>query len=833
MAETALTESQRATRPKWTEFIPITPTIQQREFLLLEQLGVLEAFLGGAGGGGKMLPLDTQIPTPGGWMLNGDLVAGDCVFGSDGNPLRVLMAHPIQTPRKAFRLVFDDGAEQVAGGDHLWLTFDSKERGDLVRRSDLFRAKRRSRRPSRVGVIRPGSWSASSGNKSALFTASLIARNKARTYTLKSPPTGTVRTTIEIAETLLNRRGEVNHAIPVAAPLDLPDVPLPIDPYLLGVWLGDGTSGAAQITTADREIVSAFRRGGYKVTKHSGKYSWGILGLYRQLRENRLMGNKHVPAAYLRASCSQRLALLQGLMDTDGTVARESGCSEFDNTSRVLIDSVHELIVSLGWKARITESRAMLYGKDCGPTYSIKWTPSEFVFRLPRKRKLQRLAAGRTTGFRYIVACYPVEPIPMRCITVDSSSGMYLAGRSMIPTHNSVGLLAGGLQYVDVPRYSALIVRSSFAELSLPGALLDVAREWLRPYLASGKVKYSAELHRYTFPSSATLSFGFLGCDGDEDRYSGSAFDYIGVDESTHLPERRVRFLFSRLRRSAGSRIPPRFRLASNPGGISHSAHKVRYVDPKTRAAGVHFIPARLEDNPYIDAEAYRASLSRLDPVTRARILMGDWDAEYGGGVFKPDAAKIIQELPRGISAWCRGWDFGASSNDTSDWTVGALLCRTHEGEIVVAHVARFRKSPGARDREIERVARQDPQGTLQVLEEEPGSGGKAQVETLRRGLAGLWTDSDRPTGGKLARAGPFASAWDTGRVSVLAGPWVGDYLDELQAFPDGEHDDQVDASALAYSRVGVVGSRGPLGSGGDAPARDSAAGIFSGLKPN
>ena len=397
----------------------------------------------------------------------------------------------------------------------------------------------------------------------------------------------------------------------------------------------------------------------------------------------------------------------------------------------------------------------------------------------------------------------------------------------------SWALLMASLQYADCAGFAGLLVRRDLTMLELPGGLLDVARDWLRPFVSAGEVKYASNLHQFRFPRGASLTFGYLACDADMDRYAGSRFDFVGIDESPQIPERRNLFLFSRLRRAAGSMIPPRFYRTGNPGGPGHEAHKRRYVDPRTRAPGVVYIPARLHDNPHLDAAAYEASLAKLDPVTRARILSGDWDAAYGGGVFKPEAAKIIQELPRGIAAWCRGWDFGASSNDTSDWTVGALLGRTHAGEIVVAHVARFRKSPGARDREIERVARQDPQGTLQVLEEEPGSGGKAQVETLRRGLAGLWTDSDRPTGGKLARAGPFASAWDTGRVSVLAGPWVGDFTDELQAFPDGEHDDQGDASALAYWRVGVVGSRGPLGSGGDAPARDSAAGIFSGLKPN
>lgn len=159
--------------------------------------------------------------------------------------------------------------------------------------------------------------------------------------------------------------------------------------------------------------------------------------LHSALEALGVRGVKHVPAVYLRASPTQRLALLQGLMDTDGGW---SGCNvEFTSCTKPLADAVAELARSLGQKPVIREGRATLYGKDCGPRWRVRWTPTVNCFRLQRK------AAGvRASGpqmfrhhHRMIVSAEPVDPRPMRCITVDSPNHMYLCGDAMIPTHNS------------------------------------------------------------------------------------------------------------------------------------------------------------------------------------------------------------------------------------------------------------------------------------------------------------------------------------------------------------------------------------------------------------
>lgn len=616
--------------PSW---IPHSPTERQRVFI---DLDCEEAFYGGAAGGGKLLPLDTPIPTPNGWTAIGRLGAGDWVFSDKGIPCQVLDAFAPEIPKVSYRLTFDDGFQIDAGEEHKWLTFDVKELSALTRRDPEWRARRRARRESRA-----------TGIKSAAFTEAITARNKACPPVSLPIPTGSVRTTDQIYRSLYTAKGRANHAVPVAGALVLPNANLALDPYCLGAWLGDGSCDGGRFSGIDSEIWQQFEQKGFTVSHHRDPQSHGILGLSRSLREIGVLKRKHVPDAYLRASKVQRLALLQGLMDTDGTVC-SSGSVEFTNTNKSLIDSVHELIVSLGWKARIVEGRATLDGKDCGPKWDIKWTPSEYVFRLSRKRDRQKLATRRTTRFRYIVDCRPIPSVPMRCISVNSPSHLYLAGRSMIPTHNSDALLMAALQYVDVPKYAAIIFRRTYTDLTLPEALMSRAREWL----SKTKARWIDKEKTWLFPSGATLTFGYLETENDKYRYQGSAYQFVGFDELTQFTESQYTYLFSRLRRLAGSSIPIRMRSGSNPGGIGAQWVHERFipegftpdntslvvekkgVDDEGRPTTRTFVPSRLKDNPYLDADTYVSSLNKLDPVTRAQLLRGDWTIKERGNIL-------------------------------------------------------------------------------------------------------------------------------------------------------------------------------------------------------
>jgi hypothetical protein len=173
-------------------------------------------------------------------------------------------------------------------------------------------------------------------------------------------------TTAQIAATL-KERNEYRHHVPMAGPVQYPTADLPVDPYVLGIWLGDDTSTKAEITCADPEILDG----------PDGSLS-------STLRALGLLGEKRIPRDYLVADVDQRTALLQGLMDSDGYCDVYGRC-EFVSTKEHLADGVVRLAASLGLRPVKRKKYAYLNGVDCGPAYQVKFTPDRPVFRLPRK----------------------------------------------------------------------------------------------------------------------------------------------------------------------------------------------------------------------------------------------------------------------------------------------------------------------------------------------------------------------------------------------------------------------------------------------------------------
>ncbi|MCC9308063.1 replicative DNA helicase [Kitasatospora sp. RB6PN24] len=408
---------------------------------------------------GKALSLDTPLPTPEGWTTMGDVQEGDYLLDADGKPTRVVAATEVMTGRPCFEVVFDDGTSVIADADHQWLTET--------------RASRRSGR------------------------------------------SGQVRTTKEIAATLCcdtaDRRH--NHSVRNAAPLDLPHRELPVPPYTLGAWLGDGHSDAARITSADPEVIRGIAEDGFELRQVGTSLTYAVRfsvqepqtfertcvvcskafvpelahvrscgrscggkarvvsapaapttcvdcgsecsspfseprcdsctrrhgSLLAVLRDLGVLGNKHIPAEYLRGSVAQRRALLAGLLDTDGTVTG-TGSVQFVVTKRALAEDFRELIVGLGYRCGFSTKRVAGRSAESSTAYIITFTPTDEVFRLERKRSVhaaRRRAATARLKQRFIVAAREVDSVPVRCVQVDNPDHLYLATRSMVPTHNS------------------------------------------------------------------------------------------------------------------------------------------------------------------------------------------------------------------------------------------------------------------------------------------------------------------------------------------------------------------------------------------------------------
>lgn len=351
-------------------------------------------------GPGKGLALSTPIPTPTGWTTMEAIRPGDQVFDEAGQICNVTAITPIWN-LPCYRVLFSDGSEIICDESHLWSTLPL-----TVRHRE------------RAGGSASGDW-----------------RQSWDLAVVQDAPT--------LAASLVSNSGQREQAIPTAMPLTLPEVELPIPPYVLGAWLGDGTSIRAELTCFDQGILDAIEADGwtYRQLGNVGKYWIGprsgkSLPLFRGLGVN---GNKHVPDLYKRSSRSQRLAVLQGLMDTDGYASNKDQCVEFTNTNERLANDVAELVRSLGWSASVRKGVAKLDGVEIGPKFRIVWRPSEPVFRLTRKRDRWVPIGSQFSRqtLRTIVSMDEVASVPTRCIEVDSPRNLYLAGESMIPTHNS------------------------------------------------------------------------------------------------------------------------------------------------------------------------------------------------------------------------------------------------------------------------------------------------------------------------------------------------------------------------------------------------------------
>lgn len=354
----------------------------------------------------KDLPNSTpMLRADGSWSTMGELVVGDRVMSPSGAPVTVTDVHPIAELRPMYRVTMTDGRSLIASESHLWTVRDMRRGYDM------------------------------STGWETLSTGDILARG------------------------ITARNGRaLAWRVPMQDSLDLPERDLPIDPYVLGYWLGDGyadsarvTVGAADLEHFTREVdevgyfhrTAEYRPGVHAVTVSTQPIrKGGVVGrdsLSGRLRSLGVLGNKHVPDLYLTASAEQRLALLQGLLDSDGC-ATSRGQVKFTVSSEVLADAVLFLARSLGWSPSKSEHRAKIDGRDCGPAWSVIFTPQAgdpVPFRLPRKADRIGATSHRGRLYRSILSIEPVPTEPSTCIAVDSPDHLFTAGRDLVPTHNT------------------------------------------------------------------------------------------------------------------------------------------------------------------------------------------------------------------------------------------------------------------------------------------------------------------------------------------------------------------------------------------------------------
>lgn len=373
----------------------------------------------GPHGLGKALALGVKIPTPTGWTTIGDVRPGDEVFDEHGKPCNVVAKSEVWRS-DTYEVEFADGTVITTHGNHEWNAIDVYNRP---------KTPKPNRRPVPIADWRDH-WA---------FTKRV--------------------TTEHMAERLRTRGGQLRWRIPVARALELPTADLPVDPYLFGYWLGDGSTRSARITVHRSDWPALLERieeaGYHHGTLSAGRASPDTLtvavstepvrkggsqqdrdSLQARLRALGVLGDKHIPMSYLRASVEQRRELVRGLWDADG-YRQAGGCDEISLSCKKLADGVAELLRSLGLAVRVRESDSKLNGRVVGRRWRIAVRFDFNPYRLPRYDWKPRGSQASRHTQRTITDIRRVDDQDTQCIEVDSPSHLFLAGESMVPTHNS------------------------------------------------------------------------------------------------------------------------------------------------------------------------------------------------------------------------------------------------------------------------------------------------------------------------------------------------------------------------------------------------------------
>jgi len=334
----------------------------------------------------------------------------------------------------------------------------------------------------------------------------------------------------------------------------------------------------------------------------------------------------------------------------------------------------------------------------------------------------------------------------------------------------SDALLMAALLNIHVPGYAAILFRRTYTDLALPGAIMERADAWLR----NTSAHWDGLNKRWTFPSGATLTFGYLDTEKDKYRYQGAELQFVGFDELTQFGESQYRYLLSRLRRKEGFPVRPRARAASNPGGIGHEWVFKRFVSPATASAP--FVAAKLDDNPHVDAIDYKARLEKLDSVTRAQLLDGLWVQDGQGLVYRYDRARNrAEEMPAGEYDYVLAVDLGAS--EIKPTTAFCLLAFSWTSPTVYA--VKAWKAAGLTPSSIaEEIRVVDGECPLAAIVVDQGGLGRGYIKEFRERYQLPAEDAKKVN--KLGYRKLLNGALETGELRIVE-PQCMELVDELE----------------------------------------------------
>ncbi|MCP3683543.1 MAG: hypothetical protein GY861_12720 [bacterium] len=401
----------------------------------------------------------------------------------------------------------------------------------------------------------------------------------------------------------------------------------------------------------------------------------------------------------------------------------------------------------------------------------------------------------------------------------------------------SYALLMESTRNIKHSRYNGVIFRRESPQITSGGGLWDTASQ-IYPSVTGEPKEHKLT---YVFPSKAYVKFTHLQHESDKLNHQGAQYVFIGFDELTHFTEGQFWYLITRNRPPDGYEGRSYCRATTNPEydswvrilidwwidpdtgyAIKERSGVIRYftrIDDQivwvdkdwtdeegTKPRSITFIPSYIDDNPMGMAAdpMYKSNLMAQDKVTRERLLRGNWNITYKGGMFNPDWFKIIPTEPEGIK-WIRYWDRAATEpkdeEDDPDWTAGGLV-GMHGGELYIKDMIRFRDTPAVNEKKISDAAKADRYDVKIGYEIEPGSSGVEIAQYYQtKVLKGYTVMLDRPTGNKVERCKPWCALAEHGHVYLIKGEWNRSFLAEAGGFPFGKKD-QIDSISGAYKML-------------------------------
>ena len=727
-------------------------------------------------GHAKALALDTLIDTPTGFKTIADLHPGDFVYSPSGQPTQVTAKSEVFEGRRTFRAITDDNQEIVCDADHLWTV-------RLDRKRNVYRT----------------------------FTTLQLFERQSKMKDFRPP------------------------RLPDVAPTVYNSPPLILDPYTLGLWLGDGTSEAGSITMAEEDQFEARTRiesSGITTRDRKGRITYSVLDIRKHLVALDVLSNKHIPTAYLRSTVDDRISLLQGLMDSDGTVSPNGQCS-FSNKNIKLIEGVSDILFSLGIKNTIIESRSKCNGKDYGPYWRVS-----FYFRhaFHLKRKADRAQKYQQRLGRYL-RFEEVTSVPTQCITVSSKDGLFLAGRGRIVTHNSTYasrifpswwlgknpkkryIQAGHSQnfvenefgkktkaMVESERFSAVfpeVVLAADAKAAGYWSLAKHGGSYLTRGVGQGIAGFRAHMAGVDDPFATRE-------DAESETIRNKVWDWFSADFTTRL-------------------LPdaPLFIVATR----WHSDDLIgRVEDMNRKKKGLPWFIINLPaictdiDDPMgreIDEPLWK-DFYTIDTLMnlKATLPSRDWNSLYQGRPVDEEGGIIIgswlqryEKLPSRDN-WKRvtvSVDSANKNTDRADFTAIGVWIEMINNCHYLVHVDRDKLELPKLIKRVENIIKE--WGAEALLIEDKGSGTQ-YIQLMSQKSSAPIVPMSPNNNSKEFRLDGVSPMFEAGRVFIpKAGLWVPDYESELLSFPMGKYDDQVDMTSqyLAWVRKKITRGSRPL----------------------